>query len=68
MHGKDDVDTIIVSECLQQSLLGNVEVRAEDADILIMLVHHYDLRRHLITVTTSNGSYCIKEIVESRNT
>ena len=31
-----------------------------------MLVHHYDQEKHhFITVTTSNGSYCIKEIVQS---
>ena len=41
---RDDADTTIISECLQQSQHGNVEVRAEDADILIMLVHHYEMK------------------------
>ena len=50
----DDADTAIVRECLQHSLLCTVKVRAEDADILIMLVHHYDQEKHhFITVTTS---------------
>ena len=42
---RDDADTAIV-RCLQHSLIGTVEVRAEDADILIMLVHHYDQEKH----------------------
>ena len=62
---RDDADTSIVKECLQESLLGKVEVRAEDSDILIMLVHHYDKdTNNFITVSTSNGSYCIDKIVE----
>ena len=63
---RDDADTIIIRECLHHSLLDTVEVRVEDADILIMLVHHYDQEKHHnIIVTTSAGSYCIKEIVQS---
>ena len=63
---RDDADTTIIRECLQHSLLGTVEVRAEDADILIMLVHHYDQEKHhIIIVTTLTGSYCVKEIVQS---
>ena len=54
---RDDADTTIIRECLQHSLLGTVEVRAEDADILIMLVHHYDQEKpHIIIVTTLTGS------------
>ena len=58
---RDDADTNVVKQCLEHSLKGAVEVRAEDADILIMLTHHYHLdKHHLITVTTSNGNYCVK--------
>ena len=58
---RDDADTHIVRECLKQYLFGTVEVRAEDADTLIMLIHHFNHETNsLITVTTSNGSYCIK--------
>ena len=60
---KDDTDTDVVKQCLEHFLKGTVEVRAEDADILTMLTHHYHWdKHHLITVTISNGSYCIKEI------
>ena len=60
---KDDTDTDVVKQCLEHFLKGTVEVRAEDADILIMLTHHYHWdKHHLITVTISNGSYCITEI------
>ena len=60
---RDDANTDVVKQCLEHSLKGTVEVRAEDADILIMLSHHYHPDKdHLITVTTSNGSYCAEEI------
>ena len=60
---KDDTDTDVVKQCLEHFLKGTVEVRAEDADILTMLTHHYHWdKHHLITVTISNGCYCIKEI------
>ena len=43
-----------------------MEVRAEDADVLIMLVHHYEQEKHhIIIFTTLTGSYCVKEIVQS---
>jgi len=51
VHCRDDADTQIVKECLHQSMHGTVDVRAEDADILVMLVHHYNIEKHnLITV------------------
>ena len=49
--------TTIIRECLQHSLLGTVEVRVEEPDILIMLVHYYDQEKHhIIIVTTLTGS------------
>ena len=60
---RDDADMDVVKKCLEHSLKGTVEVRAEHADILIMLTRHYHSDRNdLITVTTSNGNYCLKEI------
>ena len=38
---RDDADKDVVKQCLEHSLKGTVEVRAEDADILIMLTHRY---------------------------
>ena len=40
---RDDADTDVVKQCLEHSLKGTVDVRAEDADILIMLTHHHHL-------------------------
>ena len=63
---RDDADTEIVKCAFDHVLKCTVEVRAEDADILILLVHHYDNEKHhLVTLTTSKGSYCIYEIVRS---
>ena len=60
---RDEADTDVVKQCLEHSLKRKVEVRAEDSDILIMLTHHYHPNKHhLITVTISNGNYCVKEI------
>ena len=62
----DDADTTIVRSALDQALEGAVVVRAEDADILILLVHHYDAQKHhSLTLTTSKGSYDIDEIVKT---
>ena len=43
---RDDANTKIVKESLQHSLLGNVDVVAEDADIPIILTHHFDISIH----------------------
>ena len=63
VRSRDDADTDVVKQCLEHSLKGTVEVRAEDTNILIMFTHHYHLEKHhLITVITSDGSYCVKDI------
>ena len=63
VHCRDDADTDVRKQCLEHSVTAAVEVRAENADILIMLTHHYHLdKHHSITVTTSNGNYCVTEI------
>ena len=46
IYWRDDADTTIVKERLQYSLLGNVGVVVEDADILIILIHHFDINIH----------------------
>ena len=62
----DDADTTIVKESLQYSLLGNVGVFAEDADILIILIHHFDINIHKeIRILTSKGHYSVIEIVNN---
>ena len=63
---RDDADTAIVKESLQYSLLGNVGVAAEDADILIILIHHFDINIHKeIRILTSKGNYSVNEIVNN---
>ena len=45
---------------------GNVGVVAEDADILIILIHHFDINIHKgIGMLTSKGHYSINEIVNN---
>ena len=62
MHCRDDADTDIVKQCLEHFLKGTVEVRVEFSDISIMLTHHcHPHKQHLITDTTLNGNYCVKE-------
>ena len=40
-------------------------VRANDADVLVMLVHHSSGSHHPLFLTTSNGSYDVQKIKES---
>ena len=63
---RDDADTTIAKESLQYSLLGNVGVVAEDADILIILIHHFDINIHKeIRILTSKGHCSVNEIVNN---
>ena len=40
-------------------------VRAEDGDVLVMLVHHSSDSHHPLFLTKSNGSYDVQKIKES---
>ncbi len=40
-------------------------MRAEDADVLIMLIHHSSSTNHPLFLTTSKGSYDVRRIQES---
>ena len=62
---RDDADTAIVKSALDNAHGGSVNVRAEDADVLIMLVHHTTTQHHQILFTTSKGSYKVDEIIAS---
>ena len=51
MRYRGDADTDVAKQSVEHSLKGIVEVRTEDAAILIMLTHHYHPdKHHLITV------------------
>ena len=41
------------------------QVPAEDADVLVMLVHHSSDSHRSLFLTTSNGSYDVQKIKES---
>ena len=63
---RDDADTTIVKESLQYSLLGNVGVVAEDADILIILIYHFDINIHKeIRMLSPKGHYSVNGIVNN---
>ena len=62
----DDADTTIVKESLQYSLPGNVDVVAEDVDILIILIHLFYINIYKeIRILTSKGHYSVNEIVNN---
>ncbi|KAE8301169.1 hypothetical protein D5F01_LYC01334 [Larimichthys crocea] len=61
----NDADTLIVREALAAARDGSVEVQAEDADVLVMLVHHSPSTNHPIYLTTSKGSYDVRRIREA---
>ena len=45
------------------SFHGDVELKAEDTDIVCLLVHHFNSEHHNdIYLTTKKGTYSIKEI------
>lgn len=46
-------------------ILFYFQVRAEDTDVLVMLVHHTSGSHHPLFLTTSKGSYDIRQIQES---
>ena len=59
-------DTTIAKESLRYSLLGNVGVTAEYVDILIILIHHFDINIHKEIITlTPKGHYSVKEILNN---
>ncbi|KAI4802447.1 hypothetical protein KUCAC02_020283, partial [Chaenocephalus aceratus] len=58
----NDADTSIVREALAPATDDSVEVRAEDADVLVMLVHHIPSTNHPLFFTTSKGSYDVRRI------
>ena len=61
----DDADTSIVQCIIDQATHDIVEVRAEDNDILIMLIHHVTRTHNSVLLTTSKGCYNVIEIAES---
>ena len=57
---RDDADTTVVANGLDLAEKTPVSVKAEDTDILALLIHHFDNKiHHKIFFTTSDGSYDI---------
>jgi hypothetical protein len=65
-HGSVEVSTTH-SPCIVTIIIYSdyLQVRAEDADVLIMLIHHGSSTSHPIFFTTSKGSYNVRRIQES---
>lgn len=61
----NDADTSIVREVLTAASDDSLEVRAKDADVLVMMVHHNSDSHHPLFLTTSKGSYGVRNIKES---
>ena len=62
----DDADTHIVSRTLNLALNNDVELKAEDTDILCLLIHHFNAEhQNNIIFTTKTGSFSIRGIVNS---
>ena len=60
----DDADTLVASKALNLALISDVEVLAEDTDIILcLLVHHFNSEHHNnIVFTAKSGSYSIGKI------
>ena len=61
----DDADTMVASKALNLSFNEDVEVKAEDTDILCLLIHHFTENHNGIVMTTRNGSHSISKIVNA---
>ena len=61
----DDADTMVASKALNLSFTEDVEVKAEDTDILCLLIHHFTENHNEIVMTTRNGSHSISKIVNA---
>ena len=62
LHARDDCDTLIIKTALEKVANNDIEIFAEDTDILVMLVHHSPKVRNALYFTTSSALYNIKEI------
>ena len=56
---------MIVSNTLNMSLHSKAEVKAEDTDILCLLVHHFGEQNNDMIMTTRNKSHVISGIANS---
>ena len=61
----NDADTSIVRVALAAAGDDSVEVRVEDANVLVMLVRNSSNANHSLFFTTSKGSYDIRKIREA---
>ena len=64
---QDDCDTLIVKKALELGQTMPVDVRAEDTDVLVMLIHHMPKSPNDIHMCTKAGSYSISSIRKELN-
>ena len=62
MVANDDADTEIVRAALRESIEHDVEVRVEDTDVVCLLIHHGYAAGKNLYLTTSEGSYDVKDL------
>ena len=64
IKANDDADTLIAREALNLAFVNKIEVRAEDTDVLCLLVHHFNPEHHkdIIFSTKSDSYYSIQTI------
>lgn len=58
----DDAETSIVQAALEEARESPVEVRAEDSDILVMLIHH-SVANHLKTWKTCDLTSLVSDLL-----
>ena len=65
---EDDADTLVVREAMKAALTQAVDVKADDTDILCMLVVHIHAVSKDIILHTKGGSFNVKHIRENMPT
>ena len=61
----DNADTLIVKTAIRHGQIKDVEVRAEDTDVLCLLIHHCLTAKNKVFITTSDGAHSINKIREN---
>ena len=61
-QARDGADTPRVRTTLDLSIHGPVKVRADDTDILVLLIHHCKDYQNSIYLATGSGTYLVQDI------
>ena len=61
-RSEDDADTLIVKTAIEYSEHGAVDVKADDTDVLMILLHHVQAMTSPIYLTSSERTFDIKSL------